>query len=279
MKKIALAVLAMLSLATIPNAHAWGVVFDPINWIENSSTAIHSVLSEERQVQQYITQLHQYEVQVWNVISLPEQAQNATILNIDSQIEQYNTYKQELSDLYGGLNSETNYMQNLGSMFSASHDKSWADWFNRESYLAHQGNNQAQALFSNGSAIMDQVNADIDRRQALAAQMNTTQGVHQAVETTGDLLQSIANENDQMLELYAMQAKENGSNELVKSEKTGETAQELNNDLNNIASGNKAYSNSLTNSASVWGQSSGTSGTGGGGGGLINAILGTGKNR
>jgi len=126
--------------------------------------------------------------------SLGLQGQARDLLNLYSASTQ----------LYGSLSNEQNFLNGIQNAWGAS-NLSMQDWIVREAQLAAQGNQMAQNTFNQAQTVFQQVQNDIQRRQALANQASGNPTLNQQVGTTNQYLDLLAGQNAAVMQMLADQ--------------------------------------------------------------------------
>ena len=108
------------------------------------------------------------------------------------------------TQLYGSLSNEQNFLNSIQNTWGAS-NLNMNDWIVREAQLAAQGNQMAQNSFNQAQTVFQQVQNDIQRRQALANQASGNPTLNQQVGTTNQYLDLLAGQNAAVMQMLADQ--------------------------------------------------------------------------
>jgi conjugal transfer/entry exclusion protein len=198
-KAIALA----LALIFAPVAHAGGGGgasggAREITQLANHGELVSQVANSMRQVANEIQMLNQL------ASGLNPAALAAQSMGLQGQASDMLKLYSASTQLYGTLANEQNFLNGIQNTWGAS-NLTMSDWIVREAQLAAQGNQMAQNTFNQAQTIFQQVQNDIQRRQALANQMSGNPTLNQQVGTTNQYLDLLAGQNAAVMQMLADQ--------------------------------------------------------------------------
>lgn len=154
LKKIVLAITMSSSLAVSGQAFAWGIVFDPTNFIANDFTAIKTAASYMNSLQMRITQLQDHIMQMENLATLPMQAMQSVMAPVQQMMYEKQMATQQLyqvQSLYTNLGYQSSNLQNMYQSYMAS-GLTPQNYYNAETNMANgynsTGVNQMNSVVS-----------------------------------------------------------------------------------------------------------------------------------
>lgn len=132
MRKVMVSLVVALTCAISGEVGAQWIVNDPINFVQNTLTALDSVTSNINEARQIAAQLQQYENMVQNTASLPAQTWNsaqATLNQLQNVVQTGNSIAYSMSNVgtafqqrFPGYKAQTNPQQAYSSWSSTALD-------------------------------------------------------------------------------------------------------------------------------------------------------------
>lgn len=192
------------------SARAGGVVFDPINYIENYATAISNVEQYAQQVDQYVTQLQQLKYQVQSLKNLDPSAVGGILqtANLDKQLQEYQQLQGALYNTYGSLSSVKHTLNDTNSLLSGqgldpfTQKLSWKQYENAEVKIGKKQGEAASQAMTNTYQQIKSANGNITQLKKITAQVQKngqSASMKAEMETMNSSLTLIARQNQQML--------------------------------------------------------------------------------
>ena len=200
---IAVLTFTMLTAPRVYAAGAMGVVFDPTNYVQNTVSAVQSVMMELQMVEDYMLQVQKYKAMVQNMKNLPDDTMNqmAAIVNDDQMA--YQNYRNVLKDMQGDLSDMRKFMDDVFARRAAS-NLTWDQWMEREQNLARLGHKQSRATFTTADKLVKKIDDDMRKRATLQNRIQMSEGVQQSAQITNQYLDMIAGQNAQLQQLAAL---------------------------------------------------------------------------
>lgn len=202
---------------TIPLAsHAQWVVIDPTNLVQNTVTAIESVINEINQVTQISNQIKQIE-QLYR--------SNAAGLNISgfsdfiAQANQIRSLVDSAQQLRSTIGNAQQSMVNMQAMYGAGNYRTWLEFGNDIARRKAAGDQVAINLMNAAEEADSQIVAASAAHKKIANSLNGVSGVTQATQATGAAVGVLIQQSKSMLSLMSASAKLQG---LAESRKTAE---------------------------------------------------------
>ncbi|WP_244789423.1 conjugal transfer protein TrbJ [Cupriavidus pauculus] len=205
MKKwfIKAAVAASLSLSSL--AHAALPVTDWVNLVQNTMTALQSVKDEVYQNTNIVYQYKMMANQLLQATGLDAAQLTEQITALSDEIRSYEEYGSVLKDLYGGISGNTDYLNRVQSLMVAS-NKSPGQWIEDQAALLVSGDKTAKNLFNLGMTVFKNTEAIAKRREKIQKQMKLTPTAQAAAQTTNQMLDVLASQNSDLLQLMSARA-------------------------------------------------------------------------
>jgi P-type conjugative transfer protein TrbJ len=193
-------VLAVVAAVVVAQgeAYAWGIVFDPTNFIQTTVTAGQSLKATADRAIQLRTQLAQYNTQLQNLKSLsPEdlarqQRQNMEDLN-------------NVNSFIGAVNTNYGSVQNVQSVMSRRFEEqrtsgmSWQDYWKSEDQRRQQGVQGAADRARNDRIALEKVNRDYEQVQEWGQKIPRTEGVHSSMQLMNAQMNKVITQNAEVI--------------------------------------------------------------------------------
>jgi conjugal transfer/entry exclusion protein len=197
-----LAAICVMTLLPLSAAHAWGIVFDPTNFAKNTVTAAEAVKSE---VYQNTNLIYQYQMmlnQLKQATNLDPAAMLSQAQTISSDISGLSKYTDGLKSLYGGLQSNAQYLTKVVSLVTQS-GKTPQQWLSDQSTLLQSNDATAKQLFQQGNDVISHVGVLAKRRQEIQDQLNLSPTQEATAQLTTHMLDIVSSQNGDMLTMMA----------------------------------------------------------------------------
>jgi type IV secretion system protein TrbJ len=197
-----LAAVCVMTLLPLSAAHAWGIVFDPTNFAKNTVTAAEAVKSE---IYQNTNLVYQYQMmlnQLKQATDLNPAAMLSQAQTISSDISSLSKYTDGLKSLYGGLQSNAQYLTKVVSLVTQS-GKTPQQWLSDQSTLLQSNDATAKQLFQQGNDVISHVGVLAKRRQEIQDQLNLSPTQEATAQLTTHMLDIVSSQNGDMLTMMA----------------------------------------------------------------------------
>jgi len=197
-----IAALCVMTLLPLSAAHAWDVVFDPTNFAKNTVTAAEAVKSE---VYQNTNLIYQYQMmlnQLKQATNLNPAAMLSQAQTISNDISSLTKYTNGLTSLYGGLQSNAQYLTKVQSLVTQS-GKTPQQWLTDQNTLLQNNNTTAQQLFQQGNDVVSHVSTLAQRRQEIQNQLSMSPTQEATAQLTTHMLDIVSSQNGDMLTMMA----------------------------------------------------------------------------
>ncbi|MGV7240416.1 type VI secretion protein [Caballeronia sp. M23-90] len=197
-----LAAICVMTLLPLSAAHALGIVFDPTNFAKNTITAAEAVKSE---VYQNTNLIYQYQMmlnQLKQATNLNPAAMLSQAQTIAGDISGLSKYTDGLKSLYGGLQSNAQYLTKVVSLVTQS-GKTPQQWLSDQNTLLQNNDTTAKQLFQQGNDVISHVGALAKRRQEIQDQLNLSPTQQATAELTTHMLDIVSSQNGDMLTMMA----------------------------------------------------------------------------
>jgi type IV secretion system protein TrbJ len=197
-----IAALCVMTLLPLSAAHAWDVVFDPTNFARNTVTAAEAVKSE---VYQNTNLIYQYQMmlnQLKQATNLNPTAMLSQAQTISSDISSLTKYTNDLTSLYGGLQSNAQYLTKVQSLVTQS-GKTPQQWLSDQSTLLQNNDATAKQLFQQGNDVISHVGVLAKRRQDIQDQLSLSPTQEATAQLTTHMLDIVSSQNGDMLTMMA----------------------------------------------------------------------------
>lgn len=191
-------------------ARAGGIVFDPVNYVQNYATAISNVEQYSQQVDQYVTQLQQLRYQVHSLQNL-NPAAIGNILQTDHLNKEYAEYQKlqgSLYKTYGSLSTVQRTLNDTNNLLSGrglnpfSQNISWKQYENALVDIGHQQGKAASQSMTNTYKQIKSASGNIAQLKAITHQIQKngqSASMKAEMTTMNSSLTLIARQNQQML--------------------------------------------------------------------------------
>lgn len=206
MKKwfIKAAVAASFTLSSV--AHAAGLpVIDVTNLIQNTMTALQSVKDEVYQNTNIVYQYKMMANQLLQATGLDATQLTEQLTALTEEISSYEEYGNVLKDLYGAVGGNTDYLNRVQSLIVAA-NKSPNQWLEDQAALLVNGDKTAKNLFNLGRTVFKNTETLAKRREKIQKQMKLTPTAQAAAQTTNQMLDVLASQNSDLLQLMSARA-------------------------------------------------------------------------
>lgn len=201
-RKLANRVVLLTMSLSGTSAFAFETVYDPINYVENLASAVHSLAQEELQISaavRQVTMLANSVKNTQNTISSLSGIKSITQANqtISSLLSQWNTD----ATLINQLGGESSFISGILSQYAASSSTgTLTDYIARLSSEKTIKQENATSLFSNYENMSSELQKTIKQRQTIAAQNSGALGMSDEVAVTNAQLDNIAEINQAVLQ-------------------------------------------------------------------------------
>lgn len=183
-----------------------GIVFDPTNYVQNTIAAVQAVRHEALMVSDALTQARQLYAMYQQLKALGQGNFDRQLDELTRDIAAAVAYRAANESVYGALREQGAYAEQVRTLYGASKEAvSWGSWIRREAEMAQRGDARARLLFDQADRIFGEVERTNERRRALQGQLATTEGTHQAVQTTNQYLDTITAQNGTLQSAIAAQ--------------------------------------------------------------------------
>lgn len=207
---VTLATVAIFGAGASPLAPAAMPVIDVANLIQTTQTALQAVKTE---VYQNTNVAYQYKMmanQLLQATGLNAGAVQAQAAAIQADADKLTSYRQANESLYGSLGDAGSYLQRVQSLIVQS-GKTPAQWFSDQQTLVANGDTSAKQLYSLGSDIMESNRRLAQRRQQIHDTLHLSPTAEATAQSTNQLLDVIASQNTQLLQLMSAKAQADAS--------------------------------------------------------------------
>jgi P-type conjugative transfer protein TrbJ len=187
-----------------------GIVYDPTNFVQTSITAGEAVKQTALQVNAEIQRLQQLAAEIQQLKNLPQEVIQQTLKDSLQQI----TVLQQGSALMASISTEVESIKQLYSARlrqMATMGLSPSEYLQYEIQLAQLQNKNQSSLVDQDQQVLAGIQRSMDRMKNLQAQIPSSSGVHQSMQTTNQYLDLLAGQSIQLLQLTASQAAANTS--------------------------------------------------------------------
>jgi type IV secretion system protein TrbJ len=194
--------ISILSVGLVQNASAQWAVFDAANFAKNTITAAEQVKTE---VYQDTNVAYQYQMmfnQLKQATTLNPAAMLAQATTITNDIKNLSNYTNTLSQIYGGLQSNAQYLTKVESLITQS-GKTPQQWLSDQGTLLESNDATAKQLFQQGNDITTHIQTLATRRQEIQNQLNLAPTQQATAQLTTHMLDIVASQNGDMLQMMA----------------------------------------------------------------------------
>lgn len=206
MKKWFIKAAAAASFTLSSVAHAGGLpVIDVTNLIQNTMTALQSVKDEVYQNTNIVYQYKMMANQLLQATGLDATQLTEQLSALSEEISSFESYGSVLKDLYGGISGNTDYLNRVQSLIVSS-GKSPGQWLEDQAALLTNGDKTAKNLFNLGMSVFKNTEALAKRREKIQKQMKLTPTAQAAAQTTNQMLDVLASQNSDLLQLMSARA-------------------------------------------------------------------------
>lgn len=176
-----------------------GVVYDPVNWIQNYANATSAVKQE-------ITAAKTLIQQTKAAIDTAKSVKNLKNLDGLAQVKEglslYTSLKDADMRLERDFRQSAELTDRLTSRYGAS-DMSWNDFLQSKNKIDLQQRDTAAQRFKAINASMDQT---ARQRQAIVSQLGAVQGQTEAMQTVGAAVDVLIGQNQQMIHMLKVES-------------------------------------------------------------------------
>lgn len=187
--RLACAVAAAVASAS---ASAQWTVYDPVNWIQNMSSANSAINNEINTAKTLIQQINSAKQLARSTSSLTNLGQ---IAGVDQALQMYRNLVDVDSRLTGSLDRNSRMAQDLHARYGAS-NMSWDQFASSRSQLDSE---QRQLSRDRYAAVATSMLETTRRRQEIVTQLSQVQGQTEAMQTLGASLDVIIGQNQQII--------------------------------------------------------------------------------
>lgn len=206
MKKWLIKTAAAASIGFSSLAQAGGLpVIDVTNLIQNTMTALQSVKDEVYQNTNIVYQYKMMANQLLQATGLDAAQLTEQITALTEEISSYEEYGNVLKDLYGAVGGNTDYLNRVQSLIVAA-NKSPGQWLEDQAALLINGDKTAKNLFNLGRTVFKNTETLAKRREKIQKQMKLTPTAQAAAQTTNQMLDVLASQNSDLLQLMSARA-------------------------------------------------------------------------
>ncbi|KAI3602992.1 conjugal transfer protein TrbJ [Cupriavidus necator] len=198
------AVAASLSFSSL--AYAGGLpVIDVANLLQTTRTALQSLKTEIYENTNIAYQYKMMANQLLQATGMDPVHLAEQLDAIKDDIGKYDTYGVTLKDLYGTVTENADYLAKVQSMVTAS-GKTSGQWLEDQRTLLTNGDKTAKNLFNLGNTVVKNVQTQAKRRQKIQKEMKLTGTAQAAAEATNEMLDVLANQNSDLLQMMSAKA-------------------------------------------------------------------------
>ncbi|GJG97765.1 conjugal transfer protein TrbJ [Cupriavidus pauculus] len=204
--------LCLISAATwctasyTPNAHAALAVTDWVSLVQTTTTALQSLKAEVYENTNIVYQYKMMADQLLQSTGLDVEAITEQLNAVRDEVRQYEAYGESLRDLYGAVSDSSDYLNRVQSMAVAM-GKDTQQWFADQRSLLQNGDKSAKNIFRLATQIQSNTEALSQRRQKIQSQLKLTPTALSAAQTTNQMLEVLASQNADMLQLMSAKAR------------------------------------------------------------------------
>jgi P-type conjugative transfer protein TrbJ len=199
---VRIALLGGLLGGVVQGAFAQLTVIDPANLAQNIITAGKAVKTEVYQDSNIVYQYQMMANQLLQAVNLNPAAMKAQYDQITGDIDKYKQLASTLTNLYGDLESGSQWITHVQTLISRS-GKTNAQWFQDMGTLYNQRDQQATALFQMGNNVMKHAQDLGARRQALQSQLSLSPTTEATAQLTTHYLDMVSSQMNDLLQLTA----------------------------------------------------------------------------
>ncbi|MBY4898639.1 conjugal transfer protein TrbJ [Cupriavidus sp. AU9028] len=205
MKKWFTSAALAISLCAPPLAHAKMPVIDVANLAQTTMSALQSLKTEIYENTNIAYQYKMMANQLLQATGMDPSHLAEQLGAISDDIRQYEAYGSTLKDLYGSVSDTVDYFSKVQSMVKAS-GKTIDDWFSDQRQLLQSGDKTARMLFDLGTNVAKNVQNQAKRREKVQKTMKLTGTAQAAAEATNEMLDILATQNSDLLQLMSARA-------------------------------------------------------------------------
>jgi len=198
----ALALLAGSSLASAGGVAAGATEITQIlNNLELVKVAADGSITAQKTVQQYLTQLQQYQTQLLNLRSL-DGLPAGTVGDTTKAVSDMLRYRQALASLTGSLQQQSGVMEQRMAEARLG-GKGWNGYVQQVSADASSGNRRAIERLKYEESVLQQVQQDYQFARSLQEQIPATVGQHQSLQMLNLQMNRVVVQNAKLLEVVS----------------------------------------------------------------------------
>jgi len=177
---------------------ASGIVYDPINWVQNLQSAVSSVRAEVSMAQDAIAQARMLQNSVVNLQRLGKENFTGQLGIISGEISKWGKYNTSIADLSKSIDAELKAVRTLEGIYGAS-TKSPDALIKEINDLATRGDRRAVSILKDVQDTAKDTNARIEERQRQVGALASTEGQTQTMHAVGTILAGLASTNEAQL--------------------------------------------------------------------------------
>lgn len=205
-------------------ARADMLVFDPNNYAQNIITAAKSVAIEINSASQTVDQDSMLYQQLLSATKLPGAAMQAQLNVIQGDINASTSYLNTMQNLYGSLQSGSQWIQNVQGLVASS-GKTPTQWLTDQATLAAQGSQAAINLFQSGNNIAQHQQTLMQQRQSLQTQLNLSQTQQATASLTTHYLDVISSQMTDLIQIETQIAQRLANQDAASAQQNSQAAQ------------------------------------------------------
>jgi type IV secretion system protein TrbJ len=202
LKLLACSITATLIVASFGNAHAsgaMGVVLDPTNLVQNTTTAVKAVAADMKQAQ-IVYQTLKANANSMKTGGFGETAAQKAVVGLAKYINAND-------QLGGALGAEAKLLANITAEWGAS-GKSWQQYTASKKKQIALGDGLSKQQLDLAKEAIESIKKSTQQRQAILAELPTITGVTDAARTTTEMLNALVGVNEDVLKFMAQDSKE-----------------------------------------------------------------------
>lgn len=223
-KKVKHLVLGIAALTMSLSASAIfgsGVVYDPVNWIQNYANATSAV-------QQEITAAKALIQQTQTALDTARSVKNLKNLDGLAKVQEglrlYTNLKEIDMMLERDFKQSSQLTDSLTSKYGAS-NMSWNDFLQSKDKIDRQQRDTAALRFKAINASIDQT---ARQRQAIVSQLGSVQGQTEAMQTVGAAVDVLIGQNQQMIHMLKIESEDKARDDIKKADYSAVGVQKMN---------------------------------------------------
>lgn len=175
------------------------IVFDPTNWIQNTSTAIATVKTEITQATSLINQYQQLRNELRNLKEMGVVGVAARALDLENELRAVQELKSASQNLYSALQTNGDYVGGIQKLINVS-ALTPETWLKREASMVQQKNANATYLMETGKASLKAIESAQKQRDKVLSENDFTEGIRGTAMKTNVLIGNMISVQSQMVQ-------------------------------------------------------------------------------